>query len=237
MKGTLDDGTPVDIEKPEPIEQDGKWWEFVELRKPNNAEYYLFNDGVVMAEMERRNYTSEAWIASEIPRATPEQLAAIGMQERDGKPVECKAGYQIWNGKENIWLHNDCAGSYRFVLEPVVGKEVHVSCEGCLYDGEDRHPKCRVGSCKAYSNYTPVPPTTYTSCPDCAKLKAETIKRRNVCLNLIGQVKNFEAKDTKLQKQRENLREYLEGIVRGFKKHEGHFTETIKAIQKCLDEN
>jgi len=143
MKGKLDDGTPVDIEKPEPIEQDGKWWEFTEYRSVKMGDHYLYEmqDGVGYCIEDHRNVFLH-WIASEIPRATTEQLRAIGMKERDGKPVICKHDDVVWNGggftrlidflkDHGEDIYNRHIGKYRFALVPDVQKEVHISCDGC----------------------------------------------------------------------------------------------------------
>lgn len=146
------DGTPVEIEKPEPIEQDGVWYEFNEYRPAKNKENTLDHswddegcNGLVRPVV--RDTTRSYWIASEIPRATAEQLAAIGMREGNGgRPRIGKSKEVIWhNGKairimcddhtkDGIKLNN----IVRFILEPVAKKEVHTSCEGC----DDRENPC-----------------------------------------------------------------------------------------------
>ncbi|MDO9543247.1 MAG: hypothetical protein Q7J98_13145 [Kiritimatiellia bacterium] len=93
---------------------------------------------------------------------------------------------------------------------------IHTSCEGCKYNGQEikQSPNCQ--SCVNWDfltcgqerkNYTPVPPVTYKSYPDCAKL----------------------------QKQRENLRSALEGLAIVFDNM--CMRKFKDGIQKCLDEN
>jgi hypothetical protein len=65
------------------------------------------------------------WIASVVPRPTPEQLKAIGMRERDDRPVEIK------DGDRTVMIFDDTAidgygescefdiGKFRWVLMPV----------------------------------------------------------------------------------------------------------------------
>jgi hypothetical protein len=130
MKGKLEDGTSVDIEKPGAIEQDGKWWEPTEYRLPQIGEYFIYPNGRL--EVASIVFTCTfSWIASEIPRATPEQLRAIGMHEANGgRPVICKIGDVIWsrsNYLKTVCTCIDCEneiGRYRFVLVPDVQKEV-----------------------------------------------------------------------------------------------------------------
>jgi hypothetical protein len=126
MKGTLEDGTLVDIEKPGPIEQDGKWWEFTVFRPAKNKENTLDHswddegcNGLVRPVV--KDTARPYWIASEIPRATASQLRAIGMKERDGRPVICKGGNRVWD----FGVHDELSfvGKYRFVLEPDVHGE------------------------------------------------------------------------------------------------------------------
>jgi len=135
MKGKLEDGTLVDIEKPGAIEQDGKWWEFVGLREVKSGEVYLYNDNLFTAarDNEHRGLQKEYWIASEIPRATAEQLKAIGMKEGNGgRPVVYVTGEKIWtqSGVSKV-IQGTETGRCRFVLVPDVQKEIHTSCEGC----------------------------------------------------------------------------------------------------------
>jgi len=144
MKGKLDDGTPVDIEKPEPIEQDRKWWEFTEYRSVKMGDHYLYEmqDGVGYCIEDHRNVFLH-WIASEIPRATVEQLRAIGMKERDGRPVKITPeNYKdiIWTGNADssfagyVSGYKENIGQYRFVLVPDVQPKKHTTCSGCYYE-------------------------------------------------------------------------------------------------------
>jgi hypothetical protein len=186
MKGKLEDGTPVDIEKPGVILQDGKWWEFVEFRKAEVGET-IYDDKCCQTNLLRMasgHTVSEYWIASEIPRATPEQLKAIGMKERDERPVACLPGLAVWNRLyRDVTVHDtDLLGKYRFVLVPDVQEEVHISCEGCANwipcFNEGRCLNCfdrtRTAS-HVRKNYTPKPPQTEEPRNTCA-----------VCLNKLA---------------------------------------------------
>jgi hypothetical protein len=140
MKGTLEDGTPVDIEKPEPIEQDGKWWEFNEFRPAKNKENTLDHswddeglNGLVRPVV--RDTARPYWIASEIPRATAEQLRAIGMKERDGGP-------RIGKSKEIIW-HN--------------GEAIRIACNDHTKDGVKLNNIIRFVLVPDVQGYTPLP--------------------------------------------------------------------------------
>jgi hypothetical protein len=130
MKGKLDDGTPVEIEKPGPIEQDGVWWEFVEYRKTSKdkQEHYFFDyklmDNFTIYKYYNAESMNPVWIASEIPRASKEQLRAIGMKERDGKPALVKFDESYWSEFGKLYWCKDSA-IYRFVLVPDVQKEIH----------------------------------------------------------------------------------------------------------------
>jgi hypothetical protein len=162
MKGKLDDGTPVDVEKPGAIEWDGKWWEFTEYRRPQKNEFCSNDDKTALWRSEGVSRYPN-WIASEIPRATPEQLAAIGMKEREGRPVECKAGDCVWTSSEvhpvagMFSAQGSVVGKYRFVLEPVEKKGVHTSCEGCVEEMRFVHSQCFDCGFER-KNYTPAQP-------------------------------------------------------------------------------
>jgi hypothetical protein len=133
MKGKLEDGTPVEIEKPGAIERWTKWWEFVGLREVKTGEIYLYSDNLFTAarDNEHRGLQKEYWIASEIPRASASQLATIGMRERDGRPVKCKEGDCVWTNSDIQPIANimfaatgSVIGKFRFILEPMGKKEV-----------------------------------------------------------------------------------------------------------------
>jgi len=129
------------IEKPEPIEQDGKWWEPIIYREPLLGEHYYYyatSGKSVINECFRAKdeFYPSLWIVSEIPRATPEQLRAIGMKERDGRPVICKENDTVWIDNEHEFIglpRIGHLGHYRFVLEPDAQNEVHASCRECRH--------------------------------------------------------------------------------------------------------
>jgi hypothetical protein len=155
----------ADIPKPEPIEQDGKWWEFTGLEAPEKGKEYLNYNGnkIFKATYDWQKFDIR-WIASEIPRATPEKLRAIGMKERDGRPVKITPeNYSdiIWTGKY-VSGYKEHIGKYRFVLVPDVQEEKHTSCEGCEYEtGKHLSPCNSCCSRGERKNYTPrQPPRT-----------------------------------------------------------------------------
>ena len=152
----------ADIPKPEPIEQDGKWWEFTGLEAPEKGKEYLNYNGnkIFKATYDWQKFDIR-WIASEIPRATPEKLRAIGMKERDGRPVKITPeNYSdiIWTGKY-VSGYKEHIGKYRFVLVPDVQEEKHTSCEGCEYEtGKHLSPCNSCCSRGERKNYTPPQP-------------------------------------------------------------------------------
>jgi predicted Rdx family selenoprotein len=133
MKGKLEDGTPVDIEKPGAmLNGEGKWFEFGIYRKPTDGEIYTDCDAMSLYTKCKSVMTSAGWIASEIPRATPEQLREIRMKERDGRPVKITPeNYRdiIWTGNADssftgyVSGYKENIGKYCFVLAPDVQKE------------------------------------------------------------------------------------------------------------------
>ena len=157
----------ADIPKPEPIEQDGKWWEFTGLEAPEKGKEYLNYNGnkIFKATYDWQKFDIR-WIASEIPRATPEKLRAIGMKERDGRPVKITPeNYSdiIWTGKY-VSGYKEHIGKYRFVLVPDVQKETHIQCRGCAseIDGQMICKDCIDWSKNSYGqerkHYTPKQP-------------------------------------------------------------------------------
>jgi len=164
MKGKLDDGTPVDIEKPLPIEQDGKWWEAIRPGNVKKGENYFSSNSTAIIISSSCDHSPQDlhWIASEIPRATPDQLRAIGMKEREWRPVICKARTEdrMWDGKYqvfNLSENHELVGKYRFVLVPVEKKKVHTSCEGCENEKVFVHSRCFYCGFER-KNYTPTQP-------------------------------------------------------------------------------
>ncbi len=145
-----------EIERPEPIEQDGKWWEFTEFRTPKKGEFFKSESTKNTIFLDEYGIDICRWIASEIPRATDDQLRAIGMKERDGRPVLGKKGDVIWfNGKPVRIMCGDHTKDgvklndiYRFVLVPDVQEEKHYSCYGCKKAMND----CEWVSCLGDSN-------------------------------------------------------------------------------------
>jgi hypothetical protein len=109
-----------EIEKPEPVEQDGVWYEAVEYRAPKEGDNYISYTGMVVTAI-FDDYPKSHWIMRPIPTPTSEQLKAIGMKLRDDSPVECKNDEIIWGGLSACRLdpHGSNAihlGTYRWHL-------------------------------------------------------------------------------------------------------------------------
>ncbi len=127
------DGIKVMLEVPEPIERENVWYEAREYRKAVGECALLGNEPCTYIA---DNVTSckEVWIMDHIPRATPEQLKAAGMKERDEKPVECKGGDRVWCNNTATQLFSvdklGIVGHYRFVLVPDE-KPVERMCKTC----------------------------------------------------------------------------------------------------------
>ncbi len=158
----------TDIPRPEPL-QDEKWWEFTGLEAPEKGKEYLNYNGnkIFKATYDWQKFDIR-WIASEIPRATPEKLRAIGMKERDGRPVKITPeNYSdiIWTGKY-VSGYKEHIGKYRFVLVPDVQEEKHIQCRDCAseIDGQMICKDCIDWSKNSYGqerkNYTPKQPQT-----------------------------------------------------------------------------
>lgn len=132
-----------EIERPGPMVhyKNNHWYEFLEFRPAKHGELVLDYQHLLQGYMGTADSFS-FWIASEIPRATPEQLRAIGMRERDGRPVKVKDNDLIWVGGNEVSQTHEgypSFGRYRFVLVSNVQKEVHTSCEGCVHPN---YPSC-----------------------------------------------------------------------------------------------
>lgn len=124
-----------EIERPEPSYYENVWYEFMEYRKPKKDEILFPTISCFPERADEDDCLRPFWIASEIPRATAEQLRVINMKERDGRPVVLNEGDMIWAGGGNE-VHQTFKGypsfnHFRFVLVPDVQKEIHTSCEGC----------------------------------------------------------------------------------------------------------
>ena len=152
-----------EIERPEPVEQDGKWWEPVEYRLPQKDEYALSSHESI--------YRSEGvsiipfWIMQPIPTPTAEQLKAIGMKKRDDRPVEVKLNDMVWNGDGSYG--NAMLGSCRWVLVPAEKVKIPVTInptEDKFYDKAEKEPAHR--SCVGCEKQQPLgtPLTCWYSC-------------------------------------------------------------------------
>ncbi len=108
------------IDKPAPVESGGEWWEPIEFRLPKKGEHIFIANGILLTAF--NSDLVAYWIMREIPRATPEQLQAIGMRERDGRPVLLQFDDQYWAGEDIggklYWCQHNYE-IYRWVLEPV----------------------------------------------------------------------------------------------------------------------
>ncbi|MFA5107751.1 MAG: hypothetical protein WC497_05520 [Patescibacteria group bacterium] len=85
--------------KPNPVEQDGVWFEPTERRAARIGEDY-WNDhcGRITKCGGCDNWFS-TWIMFPIPAPVPEQLKAIGMKLDGDRPRECNEGDKIWHGR------------------------------------------------------------------------------------------------------------------------------------------
>ena len=126
-------GVNVDLgERPEPVEDGGQWWEAVEYRKPLPGEnVYDLEEIHLIKSCSNR---CREWIMHPVPRPTPSQLKAIGMRERDQRPVECRVGDTIWQDGMAIHItvaHYPHIGKHRWVLEDVPAEKNNKTCEFC----------------------------------------------------------------------------------------------------------
>jgi len=107
IQGTLN-GIKIDIDCPELVQQDGKWWEPVEFRKVQEGEYYwasgLFESKICFKTM-------QAPIYREIPEPSQEWLDANGY-EKSERPEVDKAScgkYRFKLTKKQFWKpKEDC---------------------------------------------------------------------------------------------------------------------------------
>ncbi len=101
-----------EIEKPGPVEHDGKWWEPATYRLPLKDDIcYLPKLNVYRSGGDA---TAPRWIMHEIPTPTPEQLRATGDKLDGDRPRECRVGETVWNGMN--WFGMAKAGTYRWHL-------------------------------------------------------------------------------------------------------------------------
>ena len=158
-------GTQVgELERPEPVEQDRVWWEAVEYRCHKLGEYYWNGKGVTKV-IYPHHWSS--WIMRPIPRATPEQLKAVGMRERDLSPVMPQKGYKIWNGREVITWNTDMdIGKRRWVLVPAE-KSICTDCTTpAILCPQANEPKDKVKECG--SKNAKMSAEKEVRCPSCA---------------------------------------------------------------------
>lgn len=131
-------GFAIELQVPEIVEQDGKWWEPTEYREAVYDEKYFYAGNIHKCITSKTESWNCFWIASVIPKPTPDQLRAIGMRLNGGRPMEAKDGDKIWWNECNwpVIFESEHIGKYRWILEdvPVEKPDVHTSCEGC----EDR---------------------------------------------------------------------------------------------------
>jgi len=130
-----------EIERPEPVYNNQLWWELARIQKGiKNNECYLSDCGTV----ERAVYDTDRGIfqvMQPIPRPTPEQLKAIGMRERDDRPVLTKPYDYYWENE--LRYFTTCipiTPAYRWVLVPVERKSEpvkHYSCAKCSRQNDD----------------------------------------------------------------------------------------------------
>jgi len=128
----------VELDRPEPMEQDGVWYEAVEFRSPKKGEMFKRCDKNHILPAICDEQDDGQWIMRPIPTPAPSQLKAIGYKLDGDRPREVKKDDVIWS------LGNRCIGSYRWHLvkdDPakVTGEEVELMiCDHaveCLVDG------------------------------------------------------------------------------------------------------
>jgi len=130
-------GIAIDFKPPNPLKWCGDWWEPVAHRPAKVGETTLdlsWLDYGGDPEVRRvvRDTEKPHWIMCRIPRATGDQLRAMGMRQRDDMPVQYKTGEFIWTD-QGLSRVLDATGAtrHRWVLVPVVTSkppvELHAS--------------------------------------------------------------------------------------------------------------
>ena len=136
IQGELN-GIKIDIECPEIVRHDGKWWEPVEFRRVREGDYYLWKDDIVLAcgvpgRCDFRDNYDLSWgypILRLIPEPTQEWLERNGYV-KSVNPEKLQQFDWYWNGvsKECVdgWP-NSSKGKYRFklALRPVKTADEH----------------------------------------------------------------------------------------------------------------
>jgi hypothetical protein len=152
-----------ELERPEPVEQDGVWYEAVAYRKPLPGEnVYDLEEVHLLKSCSDR---CREWVMRLIPTPTAEQLKAIGMKKRDDRPVEVKLNDMVWNGDGSYG--NAMLGSCRWVLVPAEKVKIPVTInptEDKFYDKAEKEPAHR--SCVGCEKQQPLgtPLTCWYSC-------------------------------------------------------------------------
>lgn len=183
-------GLTVDLPVPEPVEQDGVWYEATEFRKTKSYEASCdILGGSFDLGKHKESWEMPRWIMRPIPRATPEQLKAIGKRERDDRPVEVKEGDCVWieyspakYGPSNQVVGCGLIGKYRWVLEDVAvenepASEIDklngvIKCRGCIHfkrlDGDYEYCDIATTSpCKRENIKPEVKEPAHMSCVGC----------------------------------------------------------------------
>ncbi len=138
-----------ELERPGPVEQDGTWYEAVEYRIPKEDELYFYHDKLLVSFGAADKLW---WIMRPIPRATAGQLNAIGMRERDDRPVEVHERDEYWE-TDGVHLNSTSTytapekGKYRWVLEDMPAAKEPAQNEVCMgtggkYEKEAAHTSC-----------------------------------------------------------------------------------------------
>jgi len=109
------------IDRPEPVEQGGVWYEAVEFRSPKKGEMFKRCDKNHILPAICDEQDDGRWIMRPIPTPTSSQLDAIGMKLDGDRPTICvsgKCGY-VWDGEHVLTYISPThvlVGTYRWRL-------------------------------------------------------------------------------------------------------------------------